>query len=130
ICRRRQEVVRACDRVVGRHGESCVRSCLHPPAPTAIYTLSHTTLFRSRAHEYMLYQALLGAWPLTGIDAPFVERMQAYALHEGRSEEHTSELQSRRDLVCRLLLEKKNRRGRRVRHASKHGRGVDEPSIG
>src|SRR5690349_22147922 len=36
-------------------------------------------------------------------------------LHEGhlrlvdeRSEEHTSELQSRRDLVCRLLLEKKN----------------------
>src|SRR5690349_23017843 len=33
-----------------------------------------------------------------------------------RSEEHTSELQSRRDLVCRLLLEKKNlpRAGTRV----------------
>src|SRR5690349_23603672 len=32
-----------------------------------------------------------------------------------RSEEHTSELQSRRDLVCRLLLEKKNKqRWRRV----------------
>src|SRR6266496_5532706 len=29
---------------------------------------------------------------------------------EGRSEEHTSELQSRRDLVCRLLLEKKKKR--------------------
>src|SRR5690349_22110142 len=28
-------------------------------------------------------------------------------LSRGRSEEHTSELQSRRDLVCRLLLEKK-----------------------
>src|SRR6266576_7075558 len=28
-----------------------------------------------------------------------------------RSEEHTSELQSRRDLVCRLLLEKKNHKG-------------------
>src|SRR5699024_12272522 len=28
---------------------------------------------------------------------------------KGRSEEHTSELQSRFDLVCRLLLEKKNR---------------------
>src|SRR5690349_23701044 len=28
---------------------------------------------------------------------------------ERRSEEHTSELQSRRDLVCRLLLEKKNK---------------------
>src|SRR5690349_24023008 len=29
--------------------------------------------------------------------------------HDVRSEEHTSELQSRRDLVCRLLLEKKNK---------------------
>ena len=29
--------------------------------------------------------------------------------HGGRSEEHTSELQSHSDLVCRLLLEKKNR---------------------
>src|SRR5699024_12175106 len=29
-------------------------------------------------------------------------------VHTGRSEEHTSELQSRFDLVCRLLLEKKN----------------------
>src|SRR5690606_39379834 len=29
-----------------------------------------------------------------------------------RSEEHTSELQSRENLVCRLLLEKKKRRGR------------------
>src|SRR2546427_7109544 len=30
--------------------------------------------------------------------------------HTGRSEEHTSELQSQSNLVCRLLLEKKNRR--------------------
>src|SRR5690349_22626187 len=29
-----------------------------------------------------------------------------------RSEEHTSELQSRRDLVCRLLLEKKKKRNK------------------
>src|SRR5687768_18265136 len=38
-------------------------------------------------------------------------RMQAVLLHAGaglRSEEHTSELQSRLHLVCRLLLEKKN----------------------
>src|SRR5690349_1218493 len=32
------------------------------------------------------------------------------ALGEHRSEEHTSELQSRRDLVCRLLLEKKKKK--------------------
>src|SRR5690349_23816065 len=30
--------------------------------------------------------------------------------HRLRSEEHTSELQSRRDLVCRLLLEKKKKK--------------------
>src|SRR5690349_23305978 len=32
---------------------------------------------------------------------------------EQRSEEHTSELQSRRDLVCRLLLEKKKKKNRK-----------------
>src|SRR5690349_23476192 len=36
-------------------------------------------------------------------------RLTAWELDRLRSEEHTSELQSRRDLVCRLLLEKKNR---------------------
>src|SRR6266576_4416874 len=38
-------------------------------------------------------------------------RLASEALRHGgnRSEEHTSELQSRRDLVCRLLLEKKKK---------------------
>src|SRR5256885_2701561 len=36
---------------------------------------------------------------------------------EGRSEEHTSELQSPCNLVCRLLLEKK-----KTRHGHRHGR--------
>src|SRR5437868_8060818 len=36
-----------------------------------------------------------------------------------RSEEHTSELQSRFDLVCRLLLEKKKRRGNSRRSRSR-----------
>src|SRR5690349_24218803 len=35
------------------------------------------------------------------------------AAHPRRSEEHTSELQSRRDLVCRLLLEKKKKKKQR-----------------
>src|SRR5438874_3785343 len=35
-------------------------------------------------------------------------------LAHGRSEEHTSELQSRRDLVCRLLLEKKKDEFRKI----------------
>src|SRR5438874_9976270 len=37
-----------------------------------------------------------------------LRRMLVHAISRVRSEEHTSELQSRRDLVCRLLLEKKN----------------------
>src|SRR5690349_21931173 len=35
-------------------------------------------------------------------------------LRDGRSEEHTSELQSRRDLVCRLLLEKKKKKKQKI----------------
>src|SRR5690349_22169328 len=34
----------------------------------------------------------------------------------GRSEEHTSELQSRRDLVCRLLLEKKKKKKKKKKN--------------
>src|SRR5690606_41279325 len=40
-------------------------------------------------------------WPLV--------RVESYQ-QEGRSEEHTSELQSRENLVCRLLLEKKKKK--------------------
>src|SRR2546430_8195827 len=48
-------------------------------------------------------------------DADLKARIQAAAMVvvgrvEQRSEEHTSELQSQSNLVCRLLLEKKNRR--------------------
>src|SRR5690606_39600299 len=39
-----------------------------------------------------------------------IEQLPAKSLNEVlRSEEHTSELQSRENLVCRLLLEKKNK---------------------
>src|SRR5690349_6928385 len=38
----------------------------------------------------------------------FVKEGATVKAEDARSEEHTSELQSRRDLVCRLLLEKKN----------------------
>src|SRR5690349_24186511 len=38
----------------------------------------------------------------------------------GRSEEHTSELQSRRDLVCRLLLEKKKNINPQGKHLYAH----------
>src|SRR5258708_11489260 len=38
---------------------------------------------------------------------PYAWRFRGTARHKGRSEEHTSELQSPDHLVCRLLLEKK-----------------------
>src|SRR5699024_11641082 len=43
----------------------------------------------------------------TTLQPQFKAIIQAAAYYERRSEEHTSELQSRFDLVCRLLLEKK-----------------------
>src|SRR5690349_22275293 len=41
---------------------------------------------------------------------PATAHLRASACTHRRSEEHTSELQSRRDLVCRLLLEKKKKK--------------------
>src|SRR5690349_23980016 len=41
-----------------------------------------------------------------GLSEADIQRMVKDAESHARSEEHTSELQSRRDLVCRLLLEK------------------------
>src|SRR5690349_24244543 len=75
-------------------------------ATTEIYTLSlHDALpiFRAAA------QVVAGRRVADGVQAivvPGSARVKR-AAEEERSEEHTSELQSRRDLVCRLLLEKK-----------------------
>src|SRR5690349_23624300 len=62
-----------------------------PPRSTLF---PYTTLFRSGCDRGQLR---------SGVHRPVPCRAEA------RSEEHTSELQSRRDLVCRLLLEKKKK---------------------
>src|SRR5699024_12050200 len=41
------------------------------------------------------------------VDARTCAHLRAFSFHPARSEEHTSELQSRFELVCRLQLEKK-----------------------
>src|SRR5690606_40120680 len=51
--------------------------------------------------DFRDYREFLGA------DASRRQRFNTLLHEEGRSEEHTSELQSRENLVCRLLLEKK-----------------------
>src|SRR5438874_8740357 len=79
-----------------------------PPSPTLF---PYTTLFRSRfaAGWRPLPQHLQnGALLLLAIFRAVLDLQIKYGSEYGeRSEEHTSELQSRRDLVCRLLLEKK-----------------------
>src|SRR2546428_1035646 len=77
-----------------------------PPRSTLF---PYTTLFRSNTHE--------GGTHLTGFKSALTRTINEWAKKDGllkkeeftltRSEEHTSELQSRSDLVCRLLLEKK-----------------------
>src|SRR5882762_11948692 len=47
-------------------------------------------------------------------------RRPAVAVTRGRSEEHTSELQSHLNLVCRLLLEKKKQKSIRILHIKKN----------
>src|SRR5260221_8594433 len=73
-----------------------------PPRSTLF---PYTTLFRSR-HQHsssLLMEALQSDW------------RARQSLCSARSEEHTSELQSHSDIVCRLLLEKKKKNKKRRR---------------
>src|SRR3712207_8460392 len=54
--------------------------------------------------------------------APEVQRHDLLPHVAGRSEEHTSELQSRQYLVCRLLLEKKKQQSHLIQHSAKFTR--------
>src|SRR5207248_10050112 len=69
-----------------------LRSRRHSCSPLFPYT----TLFRSVCIEAL-------GWPVGQFQKP----KNVHATNKRRSEEHTSELQSPYDLVCRLLLEKK-----------------------
>src|SRR5438094_3729925 len=80
-----------------------------PPRSTLF---PYTTLFRSRVAHQRDVNVIGGRVVLVLVQAGVVLR-EARGVTDGfaqthRSEEHTSELQSPYDLVCRLLLEKKN----------------------
>src|SRR5690349_25134134 len=83
-----------------------------PPRSTLF---PYTTLFRSARNVAMASTDIAFSSRIS-----WSERMKcglntsACTAESGRSEEHTSELQSRRDLVCRLLLEKKKKKNKRL----------------
>src|SRR5438034_6498103 len=79
-----------------------------PPRSTLF---PYTTLFRSLVRSHL---GALNMLYVFGRHGPGERRSashlaRAVLQREGRSEEHTSELQSHSDLVCRLLLEKKKK---------------------
>src|SRR5207248_8420572 len=102
--------------------------CLLHRLPPRSTLFPYTTLFRSEEME-AVKQVLASQWLTTGpvtheFEAEFASYIgckHAIAVNSataalqlamdamGRSEEHTSELQSPYDLVCRLLLEKKKK---------------------
>src|SRR2546430_13136559 len=76
-----------------------------PPRSTLF---PYTTLFRSlaqQAHAWRAHRRILRTPAAAQLE---IEGVKIQALDE-RSEEHTSELQSQSNLVCRLLLEKKKK---------------------
>src|SRR3712207_6936496 len=87
-----------------------------PPRSTLF---PYTTLFRSSPSRLLSFSPASASSPWGSFSpgsCPTQERPRSWvrwssfpcSSSRGRSEEHTSELQSRQYLVCRLLLEKKN----------------------
>src|SRR5204862_6503032 len=98
------------------------------PRPPGSTLFPYTTLFRSLAQGtglFNLSRQLGGSFGIA-IAATLLHRFGEQSLDglramPKRSEEHTSELQSRRDLVCRLLLEKKKQKGTPIRPLPRAG---------
>src|SRR5438105_3590267 len=70
------------------------------------------------------FTAALDYNPFTDLDPREFSAAELAAFSDARSEEHTSELQSRVDLVCRLLLEKKKGHLRRLAAVRKASRST------
>src|SRR5262245_63849652 len=83
-----------------------------PPPPSTLFP--YTTLFRSQRHGVAPRRSAICNLEILEEDRPGhgVDHQMVHGDQETlmpRSEEHTSELQSLRHLVCRLLLEKKKK---------------------
>src|SRR5690554_7499445 len=82
---------------------------IRPPPRSTLFP--YTTLFRSLPKDEeadgILLSVNTGPWCAGGAGSAMGGRTGPPCAPRARSEEHTSELQSRPHLVCRLLLEKK-----------------------
>src|SRR5437773_3042389 len=100
-----------------------------PPRPPRSTLFPYTTLFRSHSEEgYWSVRRWTSVQTSAARPCLALERRDSrtgralapdrrgQAPNGGRSEEHTSELQSHHDLVCRLLLEKKKIKARMKEH--------------
>src|SRR5437773_8718963 len=90
---------------------------IRPPPRSTLFP--YTTLFRSRVGR---------AVPVTAVRRRAVRRRPAARYRHARSEEHTSELQSHHDLVCRLLLEKKKKKQTQNSNKQKQNQKVNIPT--
>src|SRR2546421_5631655 len=90
-----------------------------PPRSTLF---PYTTLFRSHRYAAAAGTVLVDRESI-GYAVAIADATRNPSEHglDERSEEHTSELQSRSDLVCRLLLEKKKK------HTPRHHAGASDP---
>src|SRR2546422_8177634 len=92
-----------------------------PPRSTLF---PYTTLFRSLGGDGIAVTAVAPGLTRTPASATRAAAEFADTEADMRSEEHTSELQSRLHLVCRLLLEKKKKK----KTESKHRTNRETPS--
>src|SRR2546430_10504673 len=95
-----------------------------PPRSTLF---PYTTLFRSCPRPSCRASGWQGSsfsWDRSHRDASRMRHIRRpHQLIEFRSEEHTSELQSQSNLVCRLLLEKKKKKKSPDMHVGSYSRG-------
>src|SRR5690606_41510946 len=95
---------------------ACLSSRRQRPPSSTLFP--YTTLFRSAMKSNRIALSWIGPVVLVAGSVTAGDRVDmqirltlvdSCVIHADRSEEHTSELQSRENLVCRLLLEKKKK---------------------
>src|SRR5437016_10145558 len=97
---------------------------IRPPPRSTLFP--YTTLFRSIRSAVTAGAYKEAGLLLSSYSGQLETALQENSLQRGRSEEHTSELQSLTNLVCRLLLEKKKQS---ILHSTPHKKQKAQTSM-